>query len=284
MVTNSVVVFVVREGNPKGIRTWNDLLKPGVEVITPNPFTSGGARWNVMAAYGAQRKHGKTHEQARRLPARAVPPRARAGQERARVAADLLGGKGDVLLAYENEAIFAQKKGQPIEYIVPDATILIENPIAVDDRAAHPREAKAFVKCLRTPEAQKIFARERLPPGRRRACGDSSRVPDAGRAVHDRRRRRLGERADGVLRPRRRDHRQDRARARWQQRRLTAQHVALARPAAGARLAAKRRPRPRHRLPEPDRPAPARCRRLAVDARAAAAFWDAVTTPEAVRR
>ena len=66
MVTDSVVVFVVRDGNPKNIRTWNDLIKPGVEIVTPNPFTSGGARWNIMAAYGAQAKQGKTDKQARR--------------------------------------------------------------------------------------------------------------------------------------------------------------------------------------------------------------------------
>ena len=64
MVTSSVVAFAVRKGNPKGIKTWDDLVKDGVEVIEPNPFTSGGARWNVMAGYGAQLKQGKTHEQA----------------------------------------------------------------------------------------------------------------------------------------------------------------------------------------------------------------------------
>ena len=81
MITNSVVVFIVRKGNPKGIRTWDDLIKPGVEVIEPNPFTSGGAKWNIMAAYGAQLQ-GRQDPRAggRRLPAGAVPPRAGAGQ------------------------------------------------------------------------------------------------------------------------------------------------------------------------------------------------------------
>ena len=86
MVTNSVVVFVVRDGNPKKIRGWNDLIKPGVQVVTPNPFTSGGARWNVMAAYGARRKLGKTDKQAQALPAEAVQERRLAGQERPRLA------------------------------------------------------------------------------------------------------------------------------------------------------------------------------------------------------
>ena len=83
MVTDSVVALVVRKGNPKGITTWDDLIKPGVEVITPNPFTSGGARWNIMAAYGAQLQAGKTPEEADRLPAGALRQRAGAGQERA---------------------------------------------------------------------------------------------------------------------------------------------------------------------------------------------------------
>ena len=82
-VTNSVVVLATRKGNPKNIKTWDDLIKPGVEVITPNPFTSGGARWNVMAAYGAQLEAGQVEAGGERLSARAVQERARAGQERA---------------------------------------------------------------------------------------------------------------------------------------------------------------------------------------------------------
>ena len=90
---------------------WDDLIKPGVEVITPNPFTSGGARWNVMAAYGAQPKQGKTRQAGRRVPRQALPPRRGAGEVRARGAADVPRGKGDVLITYENEAIFAQQEG-----------------------------------------------------------------------------------------------------------------------------------------------------------------------------
>ena len=79
-MTNSVVVFAVRKGNPKNIKTWDDLIKPGVQVIEPNPFASGGARWNVMAAYGAQLEQGKSHAAGGRLPEQAVPQRAGAGQ------------------------------------------------------------------------------------------------------------------------------------------------------------------------------------------------------------
>jgi sulfate/thiosulfate transport system substrate-binding protein len=156
MVTRSVVVFAVREGNPKNIRGWDDLVREGVEVITPNPFTSGGARWNVMAAYGAQLERGASHEEAvdylRRLFAN-VTVQDKSARESLQT---FVAGKGDVLLAYENEAILAQQKDQPLEYVVPDETILIENPVAVTTDA--PPAAQAFVDFLRSPEAQRVFA------------------------------------------------------------------------------------------------------------------------------
>src|SRR5918995_2811859 len=131
MVTDSVVVFAVREGNPKGIRSWDDLVRADVEVITPNPFTSGGARWNVMAAYGAQLEQGKTEDEAveylRRL-FRNVSVQDKSARESLQT---FSAGKGDVLIAYENEAITAQQAGQKLDYVIPDQTILIENPIAV---------------------------------------------------------------------------------------------------------------------------------------------------------
>ena len=156
MVTDSVVVFVVRKGNAEGIHTWADLVKPGIEVITPNPFTSGGARWNLMAAYGAQLELGKTPDQALQY-LKGLLGHTPVQDKSAREAlATFAGGKGDVMLAYENEAITAQQKGEDVDYIVPDQTILIENPIAVTKDA--PPAAKAFVHFLYTPAAQKIFA------------------------------------------------------------------------------------------------------------------------------
>jgi sulfate/thiosulfate-binding protein len=158
MVTRSVVVFVLRDGNPKKIHSWDDLLKPGVQVVTPNPFTSGGARWNVMAAYGAQLRAGKTPKQAtsylQKLFKRVVaqPSSAREALQ------TFLAGRGDAMLAYENEALFAQQKGQPVQFLIPKATILIENPIAVTSKSSHKTEANAFVNYLHTPTAQKIFA------------------------------------------------------------------------------------------------------------------------------
>src|SRR2546428_437399 len=164
MVTRSVVVFIVRDGNPKKLKTWDDLLKPGIQVITPNPFTSGGARWNVMAAYGGALRSGKTPKQAVDYLGKlwkhvvAQPTSAREGLQ------TFLAGRGDVFLAYENEAVFAQKKGQPVQFVIPKATILIENPIAVTSTSKHQSEAKAFLKFLRTLDAQKIFAQNGYRP------------------------------------------------------------------------------------------------------------------------
>jgi sulfate/thiosulfate transport system substrate-binding protein len=162
MVTDSVVVFIVREGNPKGIKSWDDLTKDGVEVVTPNPFTSGGARWNVMAGYGAQLEQGKSREQAREY-LQALFANVAVQDKSARESlTTFASGKGDVLLGYENEAIFAQRQGQPLEYVVPDQTILIENPVAVTEDASE--AAQGFLDFLTTDEAQKVFGEEGYRP------------------------------------------------------------------------------------------------------------------------
>jgi sulfate/thiosulfate transport system substrate-binding protein len=162
MVTDSVVVFIVREGNPKGIKSWDDLTKDGVEVVTPNPFTSGGARWNVMAGYGAQLEQGKSPEQAREY-LQALFANVAVQDKSARESlTTFASGKGDVLLGYENEAIFAQRQGQPLEYVVPDQTILIENPVAVTEDASE--AAQGFLDFLTTDEAQKVFGEEGYRP------------------------------------------------------------------------------------------------------------------------
>jgi sulfate transport system substrate-binding protein len=162
MVTDSVVVFMVREGNPKNIRTWDDLTKDGVEVVTPNPFTSGGARWNVMAAYGAQVEQGKSPEAARGY-LKALFGNVVVQDKSARESlSTFVAGKGDVLLGYENEAIFAQRQDQAVDYVVPDQTILIENPVAATTDASE--AAKGFVDFLWTDEAQKVFGDEGYRP------------------------------------------------------------------------------------------------------------------------
>ena len=164
MVTNSVVVFVVRDGNPKKIKTWYDLVKPGVEVITPNPFTSGGARWNIMAGYGALRKDGKKHKAAVDYLLKLFQHVSVQDKSARESLQTFTSGKGDVLLAYENEAIFARQKGQPLQFVIPRNTILIENPVAVTSRSEHQAEAKAFVKFLRSAEAQTVFAENGYRP------------------------------------------------------------------------------------------------------------------------
>jgi sulfate/thiosulfate-binding protein len=158
MVTDSVVVFMVRKGNPKNIQTWDDLIKDDIEVLEPNPFTSGGAKWNIMAAYGAQLEQGKSEEEARQYVAELfehVPVLDKSARESLQTFSS---GKGDVLLGYENEAILAQQSGEELDYVVPDETILIENPIAVVNESENPETAQAFVDFLYTPEAQQIFA------------------------------------------------------------------------------------------------------------------------------
>jgi sulfate/thiosulfate-binding protein len=164
IVTRSVVVFAIRRGNPKKIRDWKDLVKPGVQVVTPNVQTSGGAKWNIMAAYGAMRKNGRTHAQAvdylRNL-YRHVVSQDKSAREALQT---FLAGRGDVLLAYENEAIFANSKGQDVPYVIPKATIRIENPIAVTTTSKNKATARAFLRYLRTPAAQRTFAQNGYRP------------------------------------------------------------------------------------------------------------------------
>jgi sulfate/thiosulfate transport system substrate-binding protein len=157
-ITDSVVSFVTRKGNPKQIKDWSDLIKPGVKVLTPNPFSSGSARWNILGAYGAQTKAGKTDVEATdylKSLLKNVPVQDASG---AKALADFVSGSGDVLISYENEAIYAQAKGQAVDYVIPSDTLLIENPIAVTASSKHPAEAKAFVDFLYSKVGQQIFA------------------------------------------------------------------------------------------------------------------------------
>jgi sulfate transport system substrate-binding protein len=157
LVTTSVVAFVVRKGNPKGIRTWDDLLRPGIKVLTPNPFSSGAAKWNLLAAYG-QASGGGRDEQAgldyvRTLITDHVPVQDKSGREALQ---NFVSGDADVLLSYEYEATTAQKKGQDVDFVVPDDTIKIENPIAVT-KDAKPA-AKSFLDFVLSKQGQEKFA------------------------------------------------------------------------------------------------------------------------------
>jgi sulfate/thiosulfate-binding protein len=155
-VEDSVVVFVVRNGNPAGIQTWDDIVNKKVDVVTPNPFQSGGAKWNLMAAYGAQINQGKSPAEAEDY-LKQLLSQTPVQDASARDALNtFVNGKGDVLLSYENEAIAAQQAGEEVDYVIPDDTILIETPIAATKDA--PAEARSFVDYLYTPEAQQLWA------------------------------------------------------------------------------------------------------------------------------
>jgi sulfate transport system substrate-binding protein len=163
--SDSVVVLVVRNGNPKHIAGWDDLVKPGVSVVTPNPSTSGSARWNVLAGYGAELKEGKTPTQALAYVRRLLTKNVTVQDASANAALQTFtGGKGDVLIDYESDAIAAKKAGDPIQYIVPKQTLLIETPIAVTAKSSRAVQAQAFVNWLWTPAAQTIWAEQGYRP------------------------------------------------------------------------------------------------------------------------
>jgi sulfate/thiosulfate-binding protein len=163
-VTDSVVVFVVRKGNPDNIQNWSDLIKPGIQVVTPNPFSSGSARWNIMAAYGAALQSGDSastaHAYLQSLLKNTVAQPASASDAMEAFRA----GTGDVLLDYEDDAINAERKGAAIEYIVPPQTILIQNPIAVVSNSAHKAAAQAFVNYLLSEAGQELWAKQGYRP------------------------------------------------------------------------------------------------------------------------
>ena len=156
-VTNSVVVLMVRKGNPKNIKGWDDLIKDDTEVLVPNPFTSGGAKWDIMAGYGAQLENGKSEDQAKDYLTKLFDHVSVLDKSARESLQTFSSGKGDVLVGYENEAILAQQQGEDVDYVVPDQTILIQNPVAVDNESGNAAKAQAFVDFLYTPEAQKIF-------------------------------------------------------------------------------------------------------------------------------
>ncbi len=163
--SNSVVVLVVRKGNPKHITGWDDLIKPGMDVITPNPSTSGSARWNVLAGYGAQLKVGKSPAQALAYVHTLLTKNVSVQDSSANAALQTFtGGKGDVLLDYESDAIAAEKAGDAVQYIVPQQTILIQTPIAVTSRSSHTPQAQAFLNWQWSPAGQTIWAQQGYRP------------------------------------------------------------------------------------------------------------------------
>jgi sulfate/thiosulfate transport system substrate-binding protein len=157
MITDSVVVIATRPGNPKNLTTWDDLIKPGIQVISPNPISSGGARWNVMAAYGSESSLGANQAAGVAYLNKLFPNIAVQDTSARASLQTFLSGKGDAMIAYENDAIFAQINHQALSYTIPDNTILIENPVAVTSDSAHPVQAQAFLSFLYSSTAQKIY-------------------------------------------------------------------------------------------------------------------------------
>jgi len=162
IISSSIVVFVVRPGNPKNIKTWDDLIKPGVGIVTPNPASSGAARWNALAAWGQVIAAGGTEDQAKdyvtKLYNNAVALPA-SGRD---ATTAFLGGTGDVYLTYENEAILAKQSGEDLDWVYPDTTLLIENPAAVT-KTADPK-AQAYLDFVLSPAGQRAFASKGYRP------------------------------------------------------------------------------------------------------------------------
>ncbi len=159
IVATTVLVFALRNGNPKKIKGWDDLTRSGVQVITPDPFSSGSAKWNVLAAYSAQRHLGKTDAQARAYVVAlfknvvAQPTSGSAGT------AAFLAGEGDVFITYESEAINANLKGSNIQYVIPRQTLLIQLPIAVLQGSPNKDLANQFIQYIKETPAQEVFGR-----------------------------------------------------------------------------------------------------------------------------
>jgi sulfate/thiosulfate transport system substrate-binding protein len=155
---DTVVVFAVRNGNPKHIKSWADLVRPGVQVVTPNPFSSGSAKWNVLAAYGAARRLGKSDKQATAYVQQLFKHVVSQDTSGRNATNTFLAGKGDVLITYESEALNARLNGQDIQYVIPRQSMLIELPIAVLKNSSNKDAANKFIQFVKQPAAQDLFA------------------------------------------------------------------------------------------------------------------------------
>jgi len=161
----SVVTLVVRKGNPKNIKDWDDLLQPGLEVVTPSPLSSGSAKWNLLAPYAAKSDGGKNPQAGLDFVNKLVTEHVKTRPGSGREATDVfLQGSGDVLISYENEAINTERQGKPVEHITPPQTFKIENPVAVVTSSAHLDKATALKNFLYTADGQKLWAEAGFRP------------------------------------------------------------------------------------------------------------------------
>ncbi|WAJ47814.1 sulfate ABC transporter substrate-binding protein [Mycobacterium sp. Aquia_216] len=155
----SVVALVVRNGNPKNIKDWDDLLRPDVEVITPSPLSSGSAKWNLLAPYAAKSDGGNNSQAGIDFIGKLVREHVKLRPGSGREATDVfVQGSGDVLISYENEAIAAERAGKPVEHVIPKQTFKIENPVAVVTTSPHLDAATAFKNFQYTAAAQTVWA------------------------------------------------------------------------------------------------------------------------------
>jgi sulfate/thiosulfate-binding protein len=161
----SVVVFVVKKGNPKNIKNWDDLLQPGLEVVTPSPLSSGSAKWNLLAPYSAKSNGGKDEQAGLAFVDQLVKGHVKSRPPSGRDASETFTqGTGDVLLSYENEAINLRSQGKQVDYVIPPQTFKIENPLTVVSSSSHSKEATAFKNFQYTPQAQKLWAEAGFRP------------------------------------------------------------------------------------------------------------------------
>ncbi len=164
IAADTLVVFAVRPGNPKHIKSWQDLVRPGVQVVTPNPFSSGSAKWNVLAAYGAERRLGKTDKQATGFVQKLFQHVVSQDSSGRNATNTFLAGKGDVLITYESEAINSRLNSQDIQYVIPRQSMLIELPIAAIKSSSNLDKVNQFIRFVKSDPAQDLLAQYGFRP------------------------------------------------------------------------------------------------------------------------
>jgi sulfate/thiosulfate-binding protein len=174
IAANTVVVFAVRDGNPKHIKGWADLVRPGVQVVTPNPFSSGSAKWNILAAYGSQRRLGKTDQQGIAYVRQLFQHVVSQDTSGSNATNTFLSGKGDVLITYESEAINANLQGKNIQYVIPRQSMLIQLPIAVLKDTKNKDTANKFIRFVKSQQAQEVFPQFGFRPVNQKVAGEAS--------------------------------------------------------------------------------------------------------------
>ena len=178
IAADTVVVFALRDGNPKHILGWDDLIKPGVQVVTPDPFSSGSAKWNVLAAYDAQRHLGKTDAQAQAYVKTLFQHVISQDTSGSNATNTFLSGRGDVLITYESEAIGARLAGEKIQYVIPRQTMLIQLPIAVLQASPNTFPANKFIQYVKSVPAQELFVQYGFRPVNKTVAGERTTLKE----------------------------------------------------------------------------------------------------------